>query len=394
MAKRTRNQSTGDIGEVSLQWLFTACGYACSKIDPDFGEDFFVFCQDGEYIEPFRIFVQAKASEHLDTQPSDWTEYCDPMTVRNWVLNQELTVVVRQNLVSKEMRYCIPEEDIDYWTLDVSADVPVRLSLPFGYETVAHLVWRARLRHYDRIVRLVRPNVFEPESGNDVPAYRKFVVELLMRLGVLDAAGDLPAEAMDSYSMNYMTVALGTDLCATDDMSLHEIVRYSACLRLALDAVRAAAGDGNGLSKVLLDDCACVLALCVQAQEEAGTALQPRPDATLQAIRAGLLRQASLHRAGEPLLTEWIDGALSPIRPGVYQRDDGELGFSLWDGAMWQGWALRFDEGWDGVPPTAAAVRQDLPWRGAAALTPTLQVCIAGSLAASMAGSADTESAC
>lgn len=360
--------------------MFITCGYACSDIDPDFGEDFFVFGQDGDYIEPFRIFVQAKASEQRDTTESDWTEYCDPMTVRNWVLNHELTVIVRQNLASGEIRYGIPEEAIDYWALDMTRDVPVRLTRPFGWETVEHLVWRARLRHYDHIVRLVRPNDFEPEAGHDVPAYRKFVVELLMRLGALDARGELRSMAMAGYRRHYMNLALGCDLAPAADMSLHEALRYAACLRVALDAVQAAAGEGNGLTGLLLDDCACVLALCVQAQEAAGSALKPHADSTLLTVRAAVLRQMSLQRLGEPVLTGWIDGQLPPARTGVYQRDDGELGFSHWDGTVWKGWASSFDAAWDDASPAAASVRQDLPWRGVAALTPALQAWIAAFL--------------
>jgi hypothetical protein len=386
MAKRTGNQGTGDRGELSLRAMFADCGYATSEIKPDFGEDFFVFCQDGEYIEPFRIFVQSKASEQLDTTASDWTEYCDPMTVRNWVLNNELTVVVRQNLASGERRYCIPEEDIDYWSIDPTHDVPVRLTQAFDQQTVKHLVWRARLRHYDHVVRLVRPNDFESEVGDDVPAYRKFVVELLLRLGLLDTRGGLSNDTLTRYNAQYMTLAFGNDMVPAADMSLHEVLRYSACLQLTLGAVHDAAGTENGLSPLLLDDCACVLALHVLAEESMGTVLKKRPDSTLLALRSTILMGVSQYPNGEPVLTGWIDGGLQPIRPGVYQRDDGELGFSYWSGMRWQGWAPRFDTATDGSLESSSAVRQELPWRGVAEPTPELQLWLVNFLAVTAQG--------
>jgi hypothetical protein len=118
MAKRTVNQGTGDKGEARLKLLFNEAGYACCDIKPDFGQDFFVYPQDGDEIEPFKIFVQSKASDTFDSVLSDWTEYEDPMTARNWVLGNELTIVVRQNFKSGDIQYCIPEEEINHWEID------------------------------------------------------------------------------------------------------------------------------------------------------------------------------------------------------------------------------------------------------------------------------------
>jgi hypothetical protein len=72
-------------------------------------------------------------------------------------------------------------------------------------------------------------------------------------------------------------------------------------------------------------------------------------------------------QAGEPggaALTPWLDGAATPVRPGVYARRAPAGPFACWDGARW-----RADAG----TPAAAARREGVsrfaavPWRGLAA---------------------------
>ena len=73
MAIRHPNHGLGSRAELRIMTIFEELGYACSKITPDYGEDFFVFGESGGIIEPFKLFVQVKSSAQVDQVPSDWT---------------------------------------------------------------------------------------------------------------------------------------------------------------------------------------------------------------------------------------------------------------------------------------------------------------------------------
>lgn len=127
MAKNSKSQKIGRRGETAIWQVFEDLGYVCNKIADDCGEDFFVYGEDSSVIEPFKIFIQSKASEAFDKSPSDWTEYCDPFTVRNWILSNEMTVVIRVNLISHEIRYAVPENECEYWEINYEKNFPVQL---------------------------------------------------------------------------------------------------------------------------------------------------------------------------------------------------------------------------------------------------------------------------
>lgn len=165
MSQRTSEHIIGDRGEARTQLAFIDSGFACNKVEKDYGEDFFVVthASDG-IVEPFRIFVQSKATEPDASAKVRWTEYIKPLTVRNWILGNEMVVVVKRDLTSRTARYCIPEEvhayeDVhDYlFSAESPRDFPIVCEQKFTRKTPGELVWRARVRHYDRLIRLALP---------------------------------------------------------------------------------------------------------------------------------------------------------------------------------------------------------------------------------------------
>jgi hypothetical protein len=243
--------------------VFEDLGYACTRITPDYGEDFFVHGEDSGVIEPFRIFVQVRASEQVDVHESDWTEYEDPWTVRKWVLGNELVVLVRHNFTSGVTRYCIPEESIVYWDIDPSKNVPVHCSLVFDPSVADELIWRARIRHYDRIVRITQPNAFEDLNWNEVPQFRLFALEFLTRLSLLDPTGSYLADEFYAKQLP-LTLHLIEDCSDSEDMTAYQKAKYAACSLLILTRLREVCGFEIGLAPFFLDQCACVLVQLVR----------------------------------------------------------------------------------------------------------------------------------
>lgn len=269
MAKNSKSQKIGRRGE-SFAWnIFEELGYVCNDISNDFGEDFFVLGEHGEVIEPFKVFVQVKSSDVFEKYPSDWTEYCDPLTVRNWILSNELTVVVRINLQTKEARYCVPEDECEYWDIDYEKKFPIRLINSFDQDAARYLMWAARIRHYDRLVRLMVPDHFDSREFESIPRYRLFVLEFLSRLSILDASGQLRPGILEAYRRIFQDTEPEINE-SSSDMTRHEIIRYATCIQIIPIALSESAGLTIGLSPTLADYCACLLVQFIIGAEAGG----------------------------------------------------------------------------------------------------------------------------
>jgi|GEM_PF-4826824 len=270
MAKNSRSQKIGKRGETTAKKIFEDLGYVCNDISNDFGEDFFVLGEQDTVIEPFKIYVQVKASETFEKYPSDWTEYCDPFTVRNWILSNDLAIVIRVNLGTNEIRYLIPEDDCEYWEIDYENDVPIRLQRPFSANEVEHLVWTARLRHYNRLVKLTMPNQFESHEYQKIPRFRLYIYEFLVRLKIFDSPTHLCPDILELYKDIFNKTAAEIDIMDSDDMTRHEKLRYATCLQLVSIALQDISGIKLGLTPSFLDQCACLLVQFIIAAEGEG----------------------------------------------------------------------------------------------------------------------------
>ncbi|KRA65316.1 hypothetical protein [Rhizobium sp. Root651] len=202
MAERTREHIIGDRGELRNMLTFAESGYASNKLEKDYGEDFFVVTHaaGGGTVEPFRIFVQSKATDPATGVAARWTEYVDPLTVRNWLLGNEMVVVIKRDLRTNSARYCIPEEVYRYEDVheclfagETRKEFPITCDTNFTEETPDKLVWRARVRHYDRIIRLALPD----DEFRGRPAAEIYAMELALRLGLLDAHDQISIASLE-----------------------------------------------------------------------------------------------------------------------------------------------------------------------------------------------------
>ncbi len=66
-------------------------------------------------------------------------------------------------------------------------------------------------------------------------------------------------------------------------------------------------------------------------------------------------------------LTPWLPGSCTPVRPGVYQRNDPAGPFSCWDGRRWRADAATPAEA---VRQTAFSRHLAASWRGLSAPSP------------------------
>lgn len=225
MAIRDKNHSIGDIAASSTKSDFEKYGYAVNDILKDYGEDFFVVTHDNEtnIVEPARIFVQSKGTRSL----TNWGEYVDPLTVRNWVSGNELVIVVKRNIDTDKVRYCIPEEDYSYFEIVdfiVSKQkVPINCKIPFTEETPQQLIWAARIRHYERMILL---NLPDNVHFQDVPAARWIALELLGRCGLVNSEKFVPSDA--SLSRLNGKFFITDELFDSENMTKRQLALYTS----------------------------------------------------------------------------------------------------------------------------------------------------------------------
>lgn len=271
MALRPKQHKIGDSGELALRSKVAAMGFATSDIDPDYGEDFFIFGEDDGVIEPFKIYVQVKTSEKDNLYKSDWTVYEDVLTVRNWVLGNDLTILVRFNKADGIFKYSIPEDEVTYWDLplDRSKNVSLNCSKVLNDDTICQLVWKARIRHYERIVKITQPNDFETTSWEDIPQFRLFCLEFLTRLGIMH---EKEHHLNDYVSSVLLPVALRLieecELECSEDMSTLDKGIYGACMLIILDVLEEKSGHRIGMPKFFLDCCTCLMVQLVHSRIE------------------------------------------------------------------------------------------------------------------------------
>lgn len=259
MALRTTSHVIGDVGHLTMRMMFAQAGYATGDVSPDYGEDFVVFCDDGGIIEPFKIYVQAKTT---NSKKPRWSMRIPSLTVRNWVLSNDLTVVMRLSLRDRKVKFAIPEEDISYWSLVQKAGDAVNIicDRTFLSNTAERLAWKARIRHYDRICRINDINEFEDNRWKDIPEYRLFVAEMLSRMGILST--DSGEVCDEFFGMHFPMTAL--IMCGQEKKDT-EHARYGACAQLVLNRVYELSG-GEGMRPAFLDKCASLLYDFVRAR--------------------------------------------------------------------------------------------------------------------------------
>ncbi|CAH1043798.1 DUF4365 domain-containing protein [Halomonas sp. TD01] len=269
MAKRTNNHKLGDLGELKVRMIFSEAGFAISEMSKDYGEDFFVFGEDAGVIEPFRIYVQVKTSEKNDQHKSDWTIYEDCLTVRNWIIGNDLTILVRHNKKSGEYKFCVPEDEVEYWNLPFikDSDIAINCNENFDAEAAKKLMWMARIRHYDRIVKITQPNEMGEDTWNDIPKYRLFCLELLVRLKLMDPV-NLHLNNETYLKLANIAGEMIDDHEDSEDMSAVEKSRYAASFLLVVDQLEKVSGYSVGMSQFLLDSCACLLVQLMFHREE------------------------------------------------------------------------------------------------------------------------------
>lgn len=273
MAFRPKQHKIGSSGELALRSKIGDLGFATSSIDPDYGEDFFIFGEDNGVIEPFKIYVQAKTSEKDDHHKSDWTIYEDVLTVRNWVLGSDFTVLIRFNKKDQIYKYCIPEDEVTYWDLplDSSKNVALHCSQILDDNAIYRLMWRARIRHYERIVKITQPNDFEDTSWNDIPQFKLFCLEFLTRIGMMDEKephiSDYAYSAQLTLKLKLMTDS-EHELESSEDMTILQKSTYSACMLLILEALREKSGHDVGMPTFFLDCCSCLMLQLVNQRTE------------------------------------------------------------------------------------------------------------------------------
>lgn len=222
MAKRDGNHSTGDIAASLTKLSFEKKGYAVNDIFKDYGEDFFVITHDEEtsIVEPARIFVQSKG-----TRTSKWDEYIDPFTVRNWVSSNELVVVIKRSLANDEAKYCIPEFAFSYFDIAAYINegkyVPIKCTINFNNDSPDHLIWAARIRHYERMALLSIPG---NDHFVDIPAVRLYGWEFLGRCGLVNE-NFVPSE-VSIERLSSLNIKEG-DLKDEDNFTVRQQVLYN-----------------------------------------------------------------------------------------------------------------------------------------------------------------------
>jgi len=199
--------------------------------------------------------------EKASTINSDWTVYdINTETIRNWIIANDMTIVIRYNLHDEKAYYCVPEDNLNYWDLeDIEKNTVLQCDIPFNKQEIEKIMWQARVRHYDRLVRLTMPNDFENNNWQGIPQFKLFIHKFLYRIKLVNEDFSISDElfvkqsAMKAFLYNDMEFEDSEDMLAIDK------ALYASCTLMILGALEEHSGVKVGMKKFLVDQSSIVL---------------------------------------------------------------------------------------------------------------------------------------
>ena len=254
MANSEITHKTGRIGERAVSIMFEKEGYSCEKIDVDYGEDLFVYGEENTIIEPFKVFIQVKSKESSEKKESDRTVYdISNRTLKNWIVANEMAIVVRYFIQDEKAYYCIPEEKFNYWEINVKGtNVPIKFEKELTPNAIEEIMWKARIRYYDRLVRVTMPNEFE--KSKDVVEYKLFILEFLARIGLV-----YNNQIHENDISKILILSNEFDFQDSEDMPAVNKAIYAAALIYILGKLEEYTNLKLGFKPLFLDSCAVVI---------------------------------------------------------------------------------------------------------------------------------------
>jgi hypothetical protein len=160
MPKRPHSHRVADQAVNRVESIFVNCGWACDRIQHDYGEDLFVQTALNDEVDPHRIFVQVKGTTDIQRFRNKRLAYSLGVPKRlalRWARSAELVVIVlwdvgRDRGVWASSLEFPPEQD---WQLvrGRSVRIKFRNNSPFNETQVRKLGWLARVWHLEKILQ-------------------------------------------------------------------------------------------------------------------------------------------------------------------------------------------------------------------------------------------------
>jgi hypothetical protein len=197
MPTRHRNHVIGDIAVNAVMSIIGQCGWACEVVHKDYGEDLMVQPDLGGNLDPWRLWVQVKGTDHLREKSKTSNQYFIdlPLTqTRRWALGSDPTIVVLWHVAG----------NMGYWTygptlkeiIEATGKKQKNIRVVFEKEGVFNeeqlhqLVWESRIYHFNNLVASVHSQVelHGKENGDFENDLFLLCLEIMKYLGILDGA--------------------------------------------------------------------------------------------------------------------------------------------------------------------------------------------------------------
>jgi hypothetical protein len=192
MPRRTESHIVGDMAVNQILEVCYACGWACERVQDDYGEDILVQTTLNEEVDPYRILVQSKGTREMSRyrrKKGDYAYSFPIETVRKWARSKDLVVVILWDVTKK----------YGFWTsLDQLNESHLfntgSLSMTFEEKNVfdkrqaTELAWRARISHYNYLMlsAVDHDNLSKEEGDSDHESRTMGVaLDFLRRIGIV-----------------------------------------------------------------------------------------------------------------------------------------------------------------------------------------------------------------
>ena len=249
MANRPEQHEIADEGVAEVGRILTKAGWACERVQADYGED--LICQTSfkQTVDLHRILIQVKSTNKKFSRTPPKIRI-KRNTILKWLSDSNLVIVCFWSIEDKKALYQIPSDQFQLYDVDLAAQPYYATEFSFDNvltEKAVHLLaWKARLRSIN-LHFLERKNEIDCLARDQFSSNEEYEIAItqlqknlfavglkfLFYIGLVETNG--PNISIDKRSCINELLRLGERATATNKLEIKKLkLRFDAIIILVI----------------------------------------------------------------------------------------------------------------------------------------------------------------
>ena len=276
MPKRPKQHEIADQGVAEIARVLSNAGWACDRVQADYGEDLICQTSHNGSVDPHRILIQVK-STRKNLKASQLKLRISRETLLKWLSDSSLVIVCLWSIADQRALYQVPSQWFQLYDVDLSNQS--HYVMEFSSEEILTeasadlLAWRARLRSIN-LHFLERKNLIDCLIEDEFDSKEEYLaakdqlqknlfsvgLKFLFYIGLLESNG--PSFSIDLASCMYELLNLGVRATAKPELKLLKL-EFNEILLFMILARASRTVQGVGFPIALLENSVEVLSVYI-----------------------------------------------------------------------------------------------------------------------------------